>query len=75
MVLCVKAIILEMLKTAQLNVSIGSKDPMFGFGLSDGLSDTVRVQEVLMNLGQVWYLIVLIPDPCRLSYFGCSSLR
>ena len=21
-------------------------------------------------LGQVWYLIVLIPDLCRLSYFG-----
>ena len=22
-------------------------------------------------LGQVWYLIVSIPDPCCLSYFGC----
>ena len=22
-------------------------------------------------LGQVWYLIVLIPDLCRLSYFHC----
>ena len=23
-------------------------------------------------LGQVWYLIVSIPDPCCLSYFVCS---
>ena len=25
-------------------------------------------------LGQVWYLIVLIPDLCRLSYFVCYSV-
>ena len=24
-------------------------------------------------LGQVWYLIVLIPDPCCLSYLACQS--
>ena len=24
-------------------------------------------------LGQVWYLIVLIPDLCRLSYFVCTN--
>ena len=24
-------------------------------------------------LGQVWYLIVSIPDPCCLSYLECSS--
>ena len=24
-------------------------------------------------LGQMWYLIVLIPDLCRLSYFGCRK--
>ena len=26
-------------------------------------------------LGQVWYLIVLFPDPCRLSYFKCIHMR
>ena len=26
------------------------------------------------NLGQVWYLIVLIPDLCRLFYFSCTVL-
>ena len=26
-------------------------------------------------LGQVYYLIVSIPDLCRLSYFHCCSLR
>ena len=25
-------------------------------------------------LGQVWYLIVLIPDLCRLSYFKLSNV-
>ena len=25
-------------------------------------------------LGQVWYLIVSIPDPCRLSYLLCFVL-
>ena len=25
-------------------------------------------------LGQVWYLIVLIPDLCRLSYFLCINI-
>ena len=26
-------------------------------------------------LGQVWYLIVLIPDLCHLSYFGVQILK
>ena len=26
-------------------------------------------------LGQVWYLIVPIPDLCRLSYFQCDNVR
>ena len=25
-------------------------------------------------LGQVWYLIVSIPDPCRLSYFSSYTV-
>ena len=25
---------------------------------------------ILLLLGQVWYLIVSIPDPCSLSYFN-----
>ena len=28
---------------------------------------------ILLLLGQVWYLIVLIADPCCLSYFAYSS--
>ena len=24
-------------------------------------------------LDQVWYLMILIPDPCHFSYFACSD--
>ena len=40
-----------------------------GKGLTSWLSFVVSYCEFV--LGQVWYLIVLIPDLCTLTYFDC----
>ena len=50
-----------------------------GKGLTSWLSRVVSYCEFvtfyLFFLGQVWYLIVSIPDFCTLTYFGCEVLR
>ena len=47
-----------------------------GKGLTSRLLFMMFIVILLLSrfgiLGQVWYLIVLIPDPCCLSYFGGS---
>ena len=48
-----------------------------GKGMTSWLSFVVSNCEVvsvpLVSLGQVWCLIVLIPDLCPLSYFDCGN--
>ena len=42
--------------------------------LSFVMFNYVFVTFLCVNLGQVWYLIVSIPDICQLSYFNYISL-
>ena len=48
-----------------------------GKGLTSWLLFVMFIAILLLStfgiLGQVWYLIVLIPDPCCLSYFNIHS--
>ena len=49
-------------------------------GICDGAPSTARSSCVFVTfpcgiLGQEWYLIVLIPDLCHLSYFGTALLQ
>ena len=50
-----------------------------GKGLTSWLSFVVSSCEFATFrvgiLGQVWFLIVLIPDLCTLTYFNCDSLK
>ena len=45
-----------------------------GKGLTSWLSFVVSAVSLSLShcvLGQVWYLIVSIPNPCTLTYFSC----
>ena len=44
-----------------------------GKGLTSWLSFVVSTVSLSLSLGQVWYLIVSIPDLCTLTYFDLST--